>query len=830
MDKIVFAMLALFGFSAMGQLPNKALAVKEIALGERATAFVFPYPTCRRARFTLEPRAGSTVESAHVLVDGRSYRLEKVEGVFSALVDMPGKDGDSRVDFEIKTANGTERFNGKWTFKPRRFEWEGHSIGKAKVILPPFKPIEKRGGKTLGVILRDYSFGELALPVSVKALGRELLAAPMYFEAVIDGKPVRFKGTGAKIKVDKTGYSAFLESAAEAAGVKMEMRGKFEYDGFLWNEVRLAGVAGRDVSRLTLVTPLKNGEMPLMHICAVNTIRDNPTGLLPGGEGVVWEGSKLKRVRKIGIADDMYAYEAVPYVWLGAERRGLSWFVNNTSGMRLEPKKSAVRLVREGDVLRFEADFINRPSKLEDGHRFAFGLEATPVKEVDASSRRYFQTGINQSPTNFIRRLAFVGGNFWNTWARRPYRDDWSLFKVAARQFTRADSSNEFVRVFNETNLRDDPELIEYCKDLKGVGKITQFEYRKMCRDFAYNLCRRARAGTETFRYSDPTLNWDRMEESDYFRSEWSSRKSGYTVALRNYLEPSYIDYILYYHRKEAELGQLGIYFDDMYPMTCRNPDMSCRIDGEGKVHSNFGILEMRELVKRAAVMQHQLGITNRFIQIHMTNCLLVPAFGFATSILSLEHHFGNKIYQQRFSVDYIRAESLGTQVGCESVALDGIFRKDHDLEDWKKNRFRFLTRTQQALLLPAGIKLWMRPAMPYERLDRKEFLKINDALGRFEIWSDDCEFKGFYEDDGAVGGAPEGVNVGTYRRPGKVLAIFGECSGRDAAFQMKVDSARLGLKGELSFRDAESGETIDPARMSVPAWDLRLVEISGGR
>jgi hypothetical protein len=320
------------------------------------------------------------------------------------------------------------------------------------------------------------------------------------------------------------------------------------------------------------------------------------------------------------------------------------------------------------------------------------------------------------------------------------------------------------------------------------------------------------------------------MEESDYFRSEWSSRKSGYTGALRNYLEPSYINYILYYHRKEAELGQLGIYFDDMYPMTCRNPDMSCRIDGEGKVHSNFGILEMRELVKRAAVMQHQLGITNRFIQIHMTNCLLVPAFGFATSILSLEHHFGNKIYQQRFSVDYIRAESLGTQVGCESVALDGIFRKDHDLEDWKKNRFRFLTRTQQALLLPAGIKLWMRPAMPYERLDRKEFLKINDALGRFEIWSDDCEFKGFYEDDGAVGGAPEGVNVGTYRRPGKVLAIFGECSGRDAAFHMKVDSARLGLKGELSFRDAESGETIDPARMSVPAWDLRLVEISGGR
>jgi hypothetical protein len=317
------------------------------------------------------------------------------------------------------------------------------------------------------------------------------------------------------------------------------------------------------------------------------------------------------------------------------------------------------------------------------------------------------------------------------------------------------------------------------------------------------------------------------MEESDYFRSEWSSRKSGYTGALRNYLEPSYIDYILYYHRKEAELGQLGIYFDDMYPMTCRNPDMSCRIDGEGKVHSNFGILEMGELVKRAAVMQHQLGITNRFIQIHMTNCLLVPAFAFGTSMLSWEDHYGDDVFQKRFSIDYVRAESLGSQIGAEPIALDGIKnRGKFERKEWFSKRFPFLTRTQQAVLLPAGVKTWERPAIPGNGLDRKELFKILNVLGRFEIWADDCEFTPFYDGYAGVGGQPSDVLVGVYRRKGKALAIFGNQSEKDHEFEIAADARKLGLSGRLKFTNGETGEEIAGGKLRLPACDLRLVLI----
>ena len=170
-----------------------------------------------------------------------------------------------------------------------------------------------------------------------------------------------------------------------------------------------------------------------------------------------------------------------------------------------------------------------------------------------------------------------------------------------------------------------------------------------------------------TFKYSDPTLTWEKDEAARYYASEWVSRSTGYEGAVRTFLVPSSIDYVLWRCRQWTELGLRGLYFDDMFLMPCRNPDTS---------GGSFGILEMRELVKRAAVMQHQFGQEHRLLQIHMTNALLVPSFAFATSLLTWEDHYGEELFQNRFPIDYVRAESLGTQVGCEGIVLDGIKRK----------------------------------------------------------------------------------------------------------------------------------------------------------
>jgi hypothetical protein len=284
----------------------------------------------------------------------------------------------------------------------------------------------------------------------------------------------------------------------------------------------------------------------------------------------------------------------------------------------------------------------------------------------------------------------------------------------------------------------------------------------------------------------------------------------------------------MYYYRKWAEKGIKGIYFDDMFPMTCHNPDTSCKTDSDGAVHGSFGILEMRELVKRAAVMQEEMGVKPRLMQIHMTNCLLVPAFAFGTSMLSWEDHYGDEVFQKRFPVDYVRAESLGSQVGAEAIALDGIKNLGKfDRQEWFGKRFPFLTRTQQAVMLPAGVKTWERAAIPGNGLDRKELFKILDVFGRFEIWADDCEFTPFYDGFGGVGGAPEGVLVGVYRRKGKALAVFGNQTGEDFEFDIRTDSRMLALKAPLKFTNGETMEAIPGGRLKLPAYDLRLVLVS---
>ncbi|MDD4018346.1 MAG: hypothetical protein PHV28_10430 [Kiritimatiellae bacterium] len=305
------------------------------------------------------------------------------------------------------------------------------------------------------------------------------------------------------------------------------------------------------------------------------------------------------------------------------------------------------------------------------------------------------------------------------------------------------------------------------------------------------------------FKYSDPTLNWSEEAEQRHFNSEWVSRQNGYTAASRNFLTKSYLDYIIYYYAKEIEKGLAGIYFDDMFPMTARNPDICCKTDAEGRSHGNFGILEMRDLVKRTAVVQHLAGARPRLLQVHMTNCLLVPCFAFATSQLSWEDHFGDTEFQKRFSDGYVRAESLGGQIGAEAVALDGIKPKAMRWKDpaWEA-RFRFLTRTQQAMLLPAGVKLWLRPPWPpVSGVHKEELFDLMAVPGRFGAWENDCEFTPYYEYDGSLGDVPEAVHVGIWRREGKLLAVLGNQSGTDVAV------------------------TFDGRRLTVPAYDLKFYE-----
>ena len=781
---------------------------------------VFHYPGYGKMRVTVSQTPGRTLCGATCTIAGGKHRLSPSGDAFTVLFDAPEEDGEYPIDFAVDDGKGMRSFEKVWTLVRRRQAWEDCGIGKGRVIVPPFKPLAVADGKSIDVLLRRYTFGEAGLPSSVVAMGRELLSAPAYFEGIVDGQRVRFSGKPPAVSAAPDGYDAQVRAEASAAGVSLRLRATAEQDGFIWNEVDLSGCSTCTIERLTFVMPLHDREAPLMHACTVDRIRANPAGCVPAGEGIVWDS---RRIASCG--GSMVLARFVPYVWLGEVRRGISWFMNSSCGMNLSDDAAAVRIVREGGTLRMEADFINAPVALGEGRSFAFGMEATPVKERDRALECQFQGAAGFCPDGMTARHyiqpASIG--LWNMWARTPHGGDWSLAELAAAHVRSGGGAAELKSAYDAWQKKNDSAFRDYAK---GVSS-TYYGWIRGLADWGVVTLERIRRPSVASMYSDPTLNWEEEESQKAFRSEWVSGKAGYVAAERNFLTPSCIDYVLYGFRQRVEHGITGLYFDDMFPMVCRNPDTAAHRDPEGRWHGNVGILEMRELVRRAAVMQAEAGVSPRLLQIHMTNCLLVPCFSFATSALSWEDHYGEEEFQKRFARDYILAESLGGQIGAEPVALDGIHRRSHPEEGWA-GRFRKLTRTQQAMLLPMGVKTSVRSASPTTGVDTNVLVSAYGAMVHFGFFENDCRFVPDYDNDGAIGGIPTNVWIGSYRRQGKALAILGNQSGEEANFKLKVDGVRLGFRAPPCFADAETDVEMT-ARVKIPAYDFRIVEILDG-
>jgi hypothetical protein len=722
--------------------PNRArlggiVPSSEFKIGE-VDGVVQYYPGLNRMRINV---AGA--DSVPVLLFcGKRTSMSMMDNLHTILIDVPPEPGRYPISLEI---NG-KFYSNVASVEKRKELWEGNSIGKSDIVIPPFTPVRKTDPSTLSVIHRTYRFSGAGLPCSVIALEREILAEGIVYEVERAGKvSVPTFGSVPKIKVSESGTKAVIEGCASEDGMKIVSRGNFEYDGFLWNEIEITGTGC--INRLTLAVPLKDSEAPLFHAVAPDTIRHNPSGSVPRGAGMVWDGSKL--FRKPLASDDLYSHSVVPYIWLGAELRGLCVFVNDTKGMSIDLEKPSARIVRNGGVLRLEYDLVNVPTKLDGIRRISFGLQVTPVKTADKAFARDYQGPNITRPTNMVARVGidWRTSGFPNHWSRVPKNGDWKLFTDA---------------------------MSRSCKVVDSYP----------------------------FKYSDPTLTWEKDDAVRYYVSEWVSRPTGYEGAVRTFLVPSSIDYVIYRHNEWLDLGLKGLYFDDMFLIPCRNPDTA---------GGSFGILEMRELVKRAAVMQHEKGFRNRLLQIHMTNALLVPSFSFATSLLTWEDHYGEDRFEKRFPVDFVRAESLGTQVGCESVVLDGIKRLVTPVKDWKE-KFRFLTRNQYAILLPSGMRMWTRSA---DTVDKVEQFRILKPLAVFEVWSDDCRFVPYWEDDGKLGIIPSGVLASSYRKKNKWLVVMGNPTERDQT---------VSLKCGFQYSNAESGEIIPNGTMTISSGDVLTV------
>ena len=227
---------------------------------------------------------------------------------------------------------------------------------------------------------------------------------------LIGGKPT--------LKARGRGMVAY-QQAFTGAGLKMDVRGQFDYDGFYRFTVQLAPQAGPvDIGQCYLELPLCGATATLVEAPVEWMWKDweKCAGFLDAAQGRLWDSKRFPfavRERKGNMP---------PFCWVGDDDRGVCFSCASERGMHNDDALPAAALDREGRAVVFRAWFVNKPLKLDKPRCFEFALQASPFKPLDPS-HRLWRCGVSRNDCCYGThgRYFHTGwgiGYYWPTYGR----------------------------------------------------------------------------------------------------------------------------------------------------------------------------------------------------------------------------------------------------------------------------------------------------------------------------------------------------------------------------------------------------------------------------
>jgi len=523
--------------------------------------------------------------------------------------------------------------------------WEHNRLGKSNAVIEPFTPIRVEK-QTVSTVLRTHALNNLGLFDQIEALGKPLLKSPVRLEVngvAVAGRQLRF--------IEKKPHRVVSESQWLAGTTRAE----WDYDGLMKWTLEI-GPSKQPIESLTLVIPLDDKLAPLFHACT-DGLRFNYAGATPAGQGRVWDGSKAARNSIIG--------SYVPYIWLGAEERGLAVFGENDRGWVRDPKIPCQELVRNGDTLELRLNLIAAPTRIDQPRRIVIGFQTTPTKPMPDGWRRW--TVGCARPKEVDLDFAWLGSCFyWGTLGPcseiYPRNEDFSLYE----KFAETRRTGEIDQKFIEKWLAGYPPNMDAYFTNAWPPHINAgfhvMKHHKSERMLVYTNARGARFDTR---------------EGQTFLDEWHrdafpTRQWGLGGSVAYDMDPteSFRDYAMWYYRKMFDTFVEDIYWDDIFLQSNFDTVGTDAYElPDGTIQPSSGLFHMRELIRRTAVFQHERK-KRGFNMAHMTNTGIAPILSFCGTQLAWEDRAGDADFQDRYSRDYLRAESIGRQFGTVPYAL----------------------------------------------------------------------------------------------------------------------------------------------------------------
>ncbi|MCX5662969.1 MAG: DUF6067 family protein [Planctomycetota bacterium] len=768
------------------------------------------YPSFRMVRLRLDPAAlGKEFDkqtNAHVTIkDPTGQTLADTDPTWATSpgeIEFPlGKKlVEGAYTVRVTIPGFADPIDRQFTYK--RFPFEGNTIGLDGPIYPPFKPI-KVEGDSVDVVLRRYEVDGLGLWRQVATDGHDLLARPM--SLVVDGTE-RLAGRGKFAPADATGKTAVFEGRAAHPAVSVATRCTTEYDGCMKVELTLApGERKTELQSLWLEIPMRDEEAPLWHV-ATTSLRVNPAGATPAGQGNVWNSRKFP--------DGEWYGNFKPYIWLGGEERGLCWFADNDAGWVLDvdeknPDKSAPSLVllRDGKRLTLRVNLVQKPTTIEGTHKIVFGLMASPAKPMMKDWRN-----IDPAPALPGRQqLIWMGSEYWGAdeifSSKYPRNGDLSILDAmrdAALQ--KPVDIAAFQKGFEARNFgptpgnvpdgeKKKPEILSLLGNSIGIfsgGRSGQF-FNVYWEEF------------HTASFTHP--------ETRVFQDEWSGT---YGYGSVGGLVRSYQDFATWAGSLFVSRG-IGLYFDNAFPKRGYDPltTAAYRLPN-GQIQPSASMWAHREYLKRIWIMHRQLapGDMVPMMQIHMTNTHIIPYMVWNDSNLDLEWFYGPEAQQSKYAHELLRAESIGLQSGNIPIALARIERTKDDAE------LRIAQRTRFGAMMVHEIKI----------VADGEDRKLQQILADFGYGKEDCKVFNYWRDDFPLHSNDDArVKSLVLQRGKEALAVVCTWNDKPASVTFRVDSGKLGFKPKTAA-DGETGKPLPldggKITLDLAGYDVRVINL----
>lgn len=871
---LLLAVLASWAIGAEtdpGRAPTGAVTdPKELLKEPDGLEFRFGYlPTLGRLRLVvLHAPETYTRWEVTLSLPGRSEVLARSDGALpmpqaGATVEVPALDaGTYELRFALIAADGARR-ELRRTLERKHFPWEACSLGRDRVVIPPFTPLETaENPPRVSAVLRRHTLDGTGLWTQVASQGRDLLAEPMRLE--IASEAGRHVAAGERFDFEETSADRVRGSGAWSAGpIAGRSTLEFDYDGMMKLTLEF-GAPGQRIDAMELIIPLRSEETWLMHP-VTDLLRFHYAGRIPDGKGWIWEhGGQRREVlyTETGKPDpDGRVWDSghvgrwqlpgpfVPYIWLGGPERGIAWFAENDRDWSLAADRPCLEIRRQGDVTSLVVRLVTEPVTLTRPRRITFGLMATPAKpmpETPVSYRRWWTGSPGGKPRDSVA-LDFMGAcYYWGAagpcYAFSPAFGNFRIYEELARlrrggakepafvdrwlaQFT----GEEFAPLLDTYRAHINWSVHHFSSEnWQSLGATGQTAY--MC---PYTNGRSVPWGDEARTMAD---EWSTIDVAD---PRWPgeerfvrAREGGFLLAAYGKVaapgqasgiaygtDPvsSWQDMVLFYHKRMLETFADGIYFDDYFLVPNYSPLGPGYVDDEGRLHPGVNLFGFHDLTKRVAVMQHQMG-RRPMIFIHMTNAHIVPMLSFGTHLLDHEWRdqgdFRGRDFQERLYLDddtsLLLTQSTGLQSGCLGIAHDLLY---HD------------PRLQRTAL---GV------ALTHEMRLSASGTALQDTIGThlcdFGYGLPDCRVWRYWDSEQPLhtAGAPvKSLVLACGSRAMLVVASYGD----GGEVELNLDRRMLGLPDDALAVDVETGEqlaSLGPGRfkLTMARHDFRVVRV----